>query len=513
MSIQLPDPGSKPDCIRRTSAILGPSSWANEPPVGTHPLTVFAFLWACQALVHQEFFQIWVWPPMLSGWIVTLAGVAVLLRPRSMLLFAALLTSSIVYNVLRWPLVANHILVESLCNITILAALGWTLLRRNIRPETLFELDPRTADDVYHRFSPVLRGMLVVMYFFAFVAKFNSDFLNVDVSCVSVMFKDLLHRFPFVPDTRWARYAALWGTVAIEAAIPMLLCFRRTRPAAIVIGLPFHFMLGLIGYRTFSGLAYVLYFLFVDRRFLEALGFWSEWVVRRLGAKPVRSALTAARWLVPVAIGILIAFAATDLSHAEVGPFRLYRIPWIIWILWSLAMMSVYFRCLASASGQRDLAGFAQTRPVSPGLLWAMVGLVFFNGMTQYIGLKTKTSFTMYSNLRTEGAVTNHLFVPSWLKIAGFQGDLIEVLDSEHPRLRELVEENDFLTYFEFRRLVSGIDGDFTVAYVRNGEERSFVRKDGLASDPELAQPHPALLAKLLYFRSISRDEYMGCKH
>lgn len=484
--------------------------------VGTHPLTVFVFLWACQALVHQEFFQIWIRPPMISGWIVTIAAVLVLLRPRAMLLFAVMLAASITYNVSKLPFVANHILVDSLIDFTILAALGWTLLRRGVRPGPLLELDPRTADDVYARFAPVVRGMVIVMYSFAFVAKLNVDFLDANVSCTSVMYgRDILHRFPFAPDTHWARVVSIWCTVVIEGAIPALLFFRRTRVAAIAIGLPFHLMLGVIGHRTFSGLVYAAYFLFVDRRFLGALGFWSERIVGRLGVESTRRALTAARWLVPAAIATLVAFATMGISQAGVGPLRLPldRIPMLVWIFWSLVMMGVYFRGIVSASAPTVPTGSTGSRPASPGLLWGMVGMVFLNGMNPYVGLKTETSFTMYSNLRTEGGGTNHLFMPSFLRIAGFQEDLVEVLDSSNPRLRVFAGGNYLLTYFEFRRLASGIEGDFTVTYLRNGDRRSFVRKEGFVSDPELVQPHPLLLAKLLYFRPVRKSNDGTCPH
>jgi hypothetical protein len=486
------------------------------PSTGPHPLTVFVFLWACQALVHQEFYQIWIRPPMISGWILTLAAVCVLLRPRAMLWFAVMLAASITYNVSKWPFVVNHILVESLVDFTILAALGWTLFRRGVPPGPLLELDPRTADEVYARFAPVLRGMVIVMYAFAFVAKLNSDFLDANVSCTAVMYgRDILHIFPFAPDTHWARVASLWGTIAIEASIPALLCFRRTRVAAIAIGLPFHLMLGLIGHRTFSGLVYAAYFLFVDRRFLGALGFWSERIGRRLGVESTRRALTAARWLVPAAITTLVAFATMGISQIGIGPLRLPldRIPILVWILWSLLMMSVYFRGIVSPADRTVPTGSPEIRPASPGVLWGMVGVVFLNGMNPYVGLKTETAFTMYSNLRTEGGGTNHLFMPSSLKIAGFQEDLVEVLDSDNPRLREFAGGNYLLTYFEFRRLASGIQGDFTVGYLRNGDKRSFVRKDGVASDPELVQPHPVLLAKLLYFRPVRKNNDGRCPH
>ena len=83
-------------------------------------LTVFTFLWACQAMVHQEFYSGWIDEGNVLGWLLTIAALAVLLKPRSLILFSAMLTTSVVYNFLKWPFVVNHILMETVINLTVL---------------------------------------------------------------------------------------------------------------------------------------------------------------------------------------------------------------------------------------------------------------------------------------------------------------------------------------------------------------------------------------------------------
>ncbi len=68
-------------------------------------------LWACQALVHQEFYSSWLSQNSPWGWIVTAFALATLVRPSSLWLFTGMLASSVVYNFLEWPFVVNHILV------------------------------------------------------------------------------------------------------------------------------------------------------------------------------------------------------------------------------------------------------------------------------------------------------------------------------------------------------------------------------------------------------------------
>src|SRR5206468_6941631 len=154
-------------------------------------LTVFAFLWACQALVHHQFYASWLAAGDGAGWLVLAFGLALLVRPSSLPLLLGLLVSSVVYNVRKWPFVVNHILVESLVDATILGALAgsWLVDRPRGAPAGR-EFRERAFD----RFAPVVRGMVVLMYGFAFLAKLNHGFLDVRVSCVSAMYGNLLRR-------------------------------------------------------------------------------------------------------------------------------------------------------------------------------------------------------------------------------------------------------------------------------------------------------------------------------
>ena len=147
-----------------------------------------------------------------------------------------------------------------------------------------------------------------------------------------------------------------------------------------------------------------------------------------------------------------------------------------------------------------------------------MMGVVFLNGLSPYLGLKTETSFAMYSSLRTEGEWNNHFFMPA-LRLADYQDDLVEILETNHPRLQKMMyigmqaERKALITYFELRRVVSEIATNFYVTYERQGEIHQYSNYNGGNTDPELARRHPLLLAKLLYFRPITAGEKEYCKH
>jgi|GEM_PF-5701370 len=273
-------------------------------------LTVFTFLWACQALVHQEFYSSWLHEDNPLGWALTSVALATLLWPKVLGLFIAMLATSIVYNVVKWPFVVNHILLESGINGTILLAIVLQLARRETRYGSR-----EFRDQVFDAFAPVIRFMLVVMYYFAIVSKLNWDFLDPEVSAVSAMYVDLLRRIPVLPTSLGAKSLAIVLTLIIEAAIPIFLTFRRTRYAALAIGLPFHFMLGLIGHRTFSALAFALYSLYCIEPLSVVISQYYETWKQRWGLLRLQRATRLARLGV---IGSVLLLVAADYT----GHFR-----------------------------------------------------------------------------------------------------------------------------------------------------------------------------------------------
>jgi hypothetical protein len=351
--------------------------------------------------------------------------------------------------------------------------------------------------------------MVVLMYAFAFLAKLNPEFFDPEVSCVAVMYDDLLRRLPFLHESIAMRRLSIWGTVVIELALPLLLAFPRTRRHGVMLGVPFHLMLGAIGHRTFSGLACAVYSLFIMDDLVLLAGRVRDALVLRYGRARLLGLGRVLAVVACVGILLLVAAARAGLYREGFGPLRVYRVAWIVWGLWTVAVGITYAAAWWNARGEPP-----PRRPApAPAWLHVMTALVVLNGASQYLGFKTETSFTMYSNLRTEAEFSNHFFLPA-LRLADYQDDLVEVLDTDHPALREHVERDEWITWFEFRRLTSETDADFHVVYRHgDGEPREFRRAGGVANDPELARPHPLLARKLLYFRPVSRAECAPCRH
>lgn len=140
-----------------------------------------------------------------------------------------------------------------------------------------------------------------------------------------------------------------------------------------------------------------------------------------------------------------------------------------------------------------------------PVIMWPLVGLVLFNSMTSYLGLKTHTNLSMFSNLQTENHISNHYFIKQNLKLFNFQDDLVQVISTDVDDLKHYQANNDrlLITYFEFRRIVGHQSNDFYVEFWRNGTRQYLKVANGRANYPEFVQPPHWLLAKLMSFRPV----------
>lgn len=54
---------------------------------------------------------------------------------------------------------------------------------------------------------------------------------------------------------------------------------------------------------------------------------------------------------------------------------------------------------------------------------------------TRILGLRTQLSFSMFSNLRTEGGISNHLFMPRLLSLGIYPEDRVEILTTDDAEL------------------------------------------------------------------------------
>ena len=391
--------------------------------------STFCVLWGLATLFHLVAKD--PWPAPLLSTVLAAAALYLLHRPSEPHRLALLAVLQLCESWTTAPFISNHWLFTGLVNLTLLQAyarLAWAGRTFAVEPGAL-----------YRTFAPIVRLELIILYFFAVFHKLNADFLDPQLSCAVHFYAAQLQSLPFA----LAGAVPIYLTLAVEAAIPLLLCWSPTRNAGILLGLLFHAAVGfnpISEFYNFSSMIFALLFLFASLR-LDA-----GWPPRRL--------FESARWKAmpfsgksfltvgAVLVGLALLVALNDLIAT---PAELV-LP--LWGLYSAGLI-LLFVLLPKSPPARPAFSF---RPW-PVLLVPL--LTVLNGCSPYLGLKTETAFAMYSNLRTEGGQSNHLLVPARVQLFGFQRDLIEIKDSSSGFLASLARRKLMLPFFEVRALAS----------------------------------------------------------
>jgi hypothetical protein len=479
-------------------------------------LSLFSVIWSVTCLVHVfSFYHYW---KLLFGsafyvYPIVLAALAVLLWPRVTGLLMVLLFCTVVKSIAYLPLQANHIVFELIVSGGMLLALLAVAVEGRISLKALFsDGEAAQRERLLEAFSPAIRAALLILYGYAVLHKLNYDFFNPEISCSTFLLDGIQDRLPWVPNGGWVRTTgAVWGTLLIEALIPLLLAFGRTRAVGIVLGLAFHYFLALHPHRglySFSSLMYALYFLFLPAGFLRSLVRTAGRLsLRRWGQVPV--AWRALLLSFPLAAGGVVAIAMQ--LYPQLDTDRWFRLGFLGWHVWALAFSYFYLAVLTNPLREDQhpaVAGYGNR------WAWLVPLAVLLNGTTPYLGLKTQISFSMFSNLRTEGGMTNHLFIPVTLRLTQMQEDLVDIIDSDASEFRQYAQREQLITLFEFRRIASRLKHhkDFTVHFRHQGATRNLVVRSGVENLPVYTESHPWWMAKVVRFRPVDKGP-CRCKH
>lgn len=554
--------------------MTAPSSPADRTPY--RPFPAFAFVWAVTTLVHQLAFTFWTesW----QGWVLVLAAVAAIQRSECVLRFAVLAVSSLLHLWEKLPFVPNHILYEGMLHLIMLLAMAgffwngpgraelarsWPVWKPRLPlaivailckagyfllpalPQghllgaltTLFLLvalgrflfAPAAVGSGEVYFSgaaPVLRAAVVAMYVWAVTQKLNWDYFDPEVSCAAKLHKEIAAYFGgIVPTATWTLHAAAAGSLVFELGIPVLLYFARTRYLGFVAAVAFHLWLSMhyaAGIFSFTSLILAILMLFLPLGWGQRMQDLWDLQSRRLGGGDLRKGRRRAHAIV---IGVFFATLVTQgaLYLAIARSYDVFwtanRIGFSAFFAWGLWLGASY---LVSGWGS-DWKTAPLPNRAAATIAWAGLLPVVLNGVWPWIGGRTQTSFSMYSNLRSEGA-GNHMFLKR-VDLFQLQNDIVQVLasapdilgPSSKPRgIQQFANlGHRFLPWFEFRRLVSEREGDFEVVYARNGKEESLGRKEGKNyGDPAAFEPLTLWQRKFVWFRRLETLEGpMCCTH
>jgi len=429
--------------------------------------------------------------------VVSVAAIWALLKPSSLGRFVTLLAVYLAVWALDLPRVVNHIMFTALIALALFAWLGLELARTRRWPD---------ASAVYAHLAPLLRWGVLTMYAFAALAKLNHGFFHPELSCAVTMYRRL-HFLPFLPQGAWISEPAIWGTVAVELALPLLLALRRTRLAGVFVAIVFHALMAASGHVPFSAFAMPMLAVFVPedvparlvqaRRHHPWLDRWSRGVAAFVGRW----------WLFPVATALWVLVIPVP------------RYPWVPRViretLFGEQLLALYGLYLAGLTVLLVLALRQPPRPYPFGafrlphpVLALGPALVLANALQPYLGLKTAGSFTMYSNLRTEGGEWNHLVVPRAVRVFALQDDLVHIVDSSDRRLSDSARQGTRWVWTELRAYL-GTRPEVSVTFERNGVVETVPRA---GDHPVLGVPPGPLVTRLLPFREVDPPGRSTCR-
>ena len=489
-------------------------------------------MWGWFTLFHQ--FNGTLWAANALEILMTFAAVLAIVRPRDLRSLGFLVLAQLATFWHEAPNITNHTVLAWIVDLTFVV--GW-----------FYELwkgkgAPVEAGRLFRTVAPALRLETVALYFWATFHKVNGDFFHAETSAAVEHFANMSGMLvklglPALPMWDWVQVCTIYGTLLIEGGIPLLCLFAGTRVWGVWLGLLFHYMLAFEDYYDFSGLAYAVLFLFAPANFPDLLADWWQ----RSGAAALWARFLGLPLFRVVSPGLLV-FAAVlvfasvfDLLSGRASD----RTGKVLFMAYGVPIMLAWFGANHTGSERGEQPAGA-LRPVN----WAFALLpllVFVNGLTPHLGLKTRSAFAMFSNLRTEGEQTNHLLLPRSLQLFDYQRDMVRVESASHEPLRSLAAARTWQPYFNLQRetaaLVSQGATGLQVEFVRArefaagvgapdaqaakdyasifGVEREFVRLEVHAAEQvaELAEGHGYLADKLLLFGSVNPDRRQVNRH
>ena len=454
------------------------------------PFTVFAWLWAAATLSHMASYSE---PLQVITVVLVVLAFAVLLGIYRTAAFFILLGAHLVYVYGKLPHVPNHSILAATIDVTILSAAVWTLVKKRS-----FVVDT-TA--LYRIFAPVVRIELLVLYFFVVFHKLNTGFFDPEYSCAAFMYLRLAREYPALPVDTWARLFVIYSTMAIEAAIPIMLVVRRLRIAGLFLAFVFHFALAMDPgdvVFNFSAMLLALFFLFLPESFAGIVSA-ALLPLRRWWAE---ARLLSLSWLAGRSIAYVIAPAlfAVLIFRTAIPTGLTYETSRRVWVAYSGFVLVAFV--IALVRQRVTLESARQLLVVPAPVLLVFPLFLVFNGVLPYLGAKTETSFAMYSNLRTEGGVSNHWLMPASMQIWEYQRDLVTVRRTSVRAVQRIANRGFQWPYFEFRWMMRQ-HPDASVTYERNGMVRTVKR---VADDPELMGTEGPMMRKLFKFRPVPID-------
>ncbi len=463
------------------------------------------------------------------------------------LIFLVVTTSH--FLLVQFPDVANHVNVAIYCNVLMMVGIGYSLVRRRDYP---------TDDDGMELLRPLLQLSMLLVYALAGFHKLNTDFLDPVVSCVADMVSDLGHmarsRVVGIP-TRLVllagilllvdsllgarsagrtlspvvRVGAIGGSIlaavlafelapaitpaAMATAVlamavvvivweligGLLLSVPRLQAPVLAFSWTMHATLALIGFVDFGAFALALLYTFVPRPYRDLL---DSRVRLPVVGRPVHRTH--------------LYFASCVLAGISGGLGR-HLAGAILFDLAALVFIWPIISAAVAPSSRPAWTGVPLTGRLTPRWMFVFPLLLLLHGLTSYLGLRTAGNFSMFSNLRTEGARSNHLLLgANPLKVWGYQEDVVRIIHIDDRRARIGYQyhplEGRLLPVVEFRKLIHKWTKAGRAVPVTLEYRGAIHSTSDIAHDPVWRTPARDWEMRLLDFRVIQPDGPNACR-
>ena len=421
------------------------------------------------------------------------ASLAVLMRPTSPRRLAVLAVAQLTAFAVQMPIVANHWLMAAFVNAGILVALN-----RGRSPGS------GPSRDVVTVAAPYARGVFLISYTAAAVAKLNRAFLDSEASCIiAIMSASGLEPSAMGP----AASLPIAITVLVELAVPILLLFDRTRRAGVGVAAVFHLVLALppaVNVMDYSMLVFALLWMFMP---VDA-GLRVRGVLRTSPLLThLRNRRSSAEWPKAALVAVASAVGALAVTRSElIGEAGWTAITTTLYVGGGVLVVAIGLSLLGSYRQNARRPSRLELLPPLRSVGAILLALLVLNASSPYLGGKTTSSFTMFSNLRTEGGESNHLFLPR-LNFPTKQDDLVEIHTTSNAFLRQVAAAGHRVAYHEVRRAVRD-DPSASVEFTRSGER--FTLEDA-SVDPDLVALG-FFQRKLFHYRTVNVEGPPVCQ-
>ena len=389
---------------------------------------------------------------------ICLTAVWVILNPSSLYRSIFLFVFVIVGTIIRMPISPNHVVFEVIVLISILTCFVYMKLK---------EKSSFTKTKFYEAFAPVVRLEVIVLYFWAAIHKINTGFFDKDISCATIQLFNVKDVLPIMPTPDWFISINPFLTLLTESSIPILLIIPKTRILGLIIAIIFHFILGFV-YTGFTILVYSFLSLFIpassyDRikpnfkqltyklsKILSKFSNYKDWKKTRFD-----------NFITQLIFLISIFFLMGFFMRGNPEKFYLLSEEGLYIIFFFVFLIAFFYFVIRGVKEFR----IEQRITLVPEMKWLLIFpiLVLVNGSLPHLGVKNIQSMAMFSNLRTEGGKTNHLFIPSFFQSSNNLEDLVTI---KGANLREL---NKF-SGFSSRRPLRGTSVTLPRSYVKHME-------------------------------------------